>query len=86
MKYENETFKSEKYDTRNCGYIQNFDSLKYSGRDQRIINYRNIKYICKELHKWSYSITLELKTHKIVNLGVRNVTNMIYFYWHTGIL
>jgi len=45
MKYENETFISEK-----C-YIQNFDSLKNLDRDQCIINYRNINYICKELHK-----------------------------------
>jgi len=34
MKYENETFISEKCDTQNCCYIQNFDSVKNSGRDQ----------------------------------------------------
>jgi len=45
MKYENETFIREKCETRNCCYIQNFDSLKKSGRDQCIINYRNIKYM-----------------------------------------
>jgi len=51
MKYENETFIQAKCETQNCCYIQNIDSLKNSGRDQCIIDYRNIKYICEEVHK-----------------------------------
>jgi len=46
MKYENETFIQAKCETQNCCYIQKNHSLKNSGRDQCIINYRNIKYIC----------------------------------------